>query len=214
MFALEEKEYAQALKQLPQIESNANRDAATYRLDALFSTYFVAGVVQIREGHLKDAREQIDRMRALGADQTPLRISLQRWLEGEIALASTDLATAEASFASGEPEFRPYIGQNPSTGDFLRNLPFRDGPARVKIARGDLKGAIDIYRRLLTPADLSVRWPAALEPRFVLALARLLDQTGDRAAARSEYQRFLDLWKRADPELPELTEAKRRLEQK
>jgi hypothetical protein len=96
---------------------------------------------------------------------------------------------------------------------FRSNLPFRDGLARVRAAQGDLKGAIEIYRRLLTPEDIGQKWTAMLEPRFVLELARLLDRTGDRAAARQQYQRFLDLWKRADSGLPELQDARRRLGQ-
>jgi hypothetical protein len=52
-----------------------------------------------------------------------------------------------------------------------------------------------------------------LEPRLVLELARLLDQEGDYEAARLEYRRFLDLWKNADPDLPELAEARARLTQ-
>jgi hypothetical protein len=71
-------------------------------------------------------------------------------------------------------------------------------------------GAIAIYRQLLTP-DISSKWTSVLEPRYVLALARLLDRAGDRAAARTAYQRFLDLWKSADPGLPELAEARRAL---
>jgi hypothetical protein len=59
---------------------------------------------------------------------------------------------------------------------------------------------------LLTP-DISNKWTAMLEPRYVLDVARLLDQSGDEAAARKEYQRFLELWKNADEGLPELTEA-------
>jgi hypothetical protein len=47
-----------------------------------------------------------------------------------------------------------------------------------------------------------------LEPRYVLALARLLDETGDKEAARAEYERFLELWKNADEGLPELKEAR------
>ena len=74
-------------------------------------------------------------------------------------------------------------------------------------ARGDLQGAIRFYRRLNTP-DISNKWTAVLEPLYVLEVARLLDQTGDTAGARAEYQRFLDLWKDADPDLPELAEAK------
>jgi hypothetical protein len=48
-----------------------------------------------------------------------------------------------------------------------------------------------------------------LEPRYVLALARVLEKQGDRASARREYERFLELWKNADPGLPELAEARK-----
>ena len=47
-----------------------------------------------------------------------------------------------------------------------------------------------------------------LEPRYVLELARLLDENGDRTAARIEYRRFLDFWTHADAQLPELAEAR------
>jgi hypothetical protein len=70
-----------------------------------------------------------------------------------------------------------------------------------------LNGAIDAYRKLLTP-DISSKWTTALEPRYVLELARLLAQTGDTQAAKKEYQRFLELWKDADPDIPMLQEAK------
>jgi hypothetical protein len=81
----------------------------------------------------------------------------------------------------------------------------------VKKAQGDLAGAISIYRELLT-SDIGSKWTAMLEPRYVLELARLLDETGDKAAARVEYERFLDLWKDADAGLPELKEARKYLD--
>jgi hypothetical protein len=51
-------------------------------------------------------------------------------------------------------------------------------------------------------------WTAALEPRYVLELARLLEKTGDRVAAGTEYRRFLDYRKGADAGLPEAAEAR------
>ena len=42
----------------------------------------------------------------------------------------------------------------------------------------------------------------------MLKLARLLDETGQKDAARAEYERFLELWKDADAGLPELKEAR------
>jgi hypothetical protein len=52
-----------------------------------------------------------------------------------------------------------------------------------------------------------------LEPRFVFELAKLLERSDDRAGAREQYQRFLELWKGADPGLPELDQARRLLQQ-
>jgi hypothetical protein len=50
-----------------------------------------------------------------------------------------------------------------------------------------------------------------LEPLHIFELARLLAQQGDKAGVRVEYARFLELWAKADPGLPELMEAKQAL---
>jgi tetratricopeptide (TPR) repeat protein len=88
------------------------------------------------------------------------------------------------------------------------DVPGRDGAARVAVARGDLKGAIEIYRRLLANGP-DAKWSPLFNPRYVLEIARLLEQLGDKTAARAEYERFLALWKNADTGLPELAEARR-----
>jgi hypothetical protein len=98
----------------------------------------------------------------------------------------------------------------PATTLTRNNFPFRDGTARLLAARGDLPGAIAAYRRLLA-LDISQKWTIVVEPRLVLELARLLERSGDRTAARTEYQRFLDLWKRADADRPELIEARQKV---
>ena len=77
----------------------------------------------------------------------------------------------------------------------------------MKALQGDLAGAIELYRALNEP-DAADKWTAMLEPRYVLELARLLDETGEKDAAREEYERFLELWKDADPGRPELAEAR------
>ena len=118
---------------------------------------------------------------------------------------------AEAYLYSGEPELKMWFNlyfSGPSV--FANNPPSRDGLARVKKAQGDLRGAIKIYRELNTPG-MSAKWTAWFEPRYVLETARLLDQAGDKDSARTEYERFLEYWKDADPELPELQEAKKYL---
>lgn len=90
------------------------------------------------------------------------------------------------------------------------NLPFRDGVAGAAKMQGDLTGAIEHYRGLLTVGP-NQKWTAMYEPRSVLEIARLLEQSGDKGDAQKEYERFLNFWKNADTDLLELAEAKRAL---
>jgi serine/threonine protein kinase/tetratricopeptide (TPR) repeat protein/TolB-like protein len=132
-------------------------------------------------------------------------------VDAEIALAAGDAARAEQIMAAAEPSTRAFFTlSNLMASAGTNQLAFPDEPARVKRARGDIAGAIDLYRRLLTP-DIALKWSLLNEPRYVLEIARLLEQKGDVAAARVEYQRFVDLWKNADPGLPELAEARKKL---
>jgi tetratricopeptide (TPR) repeat protein len=111
---------------------------------------------------------------------------------------------------AGEPEIVAHFSNAHPFKSVFANLSFRDGPARVRLARGDVKGAIEIYRRLIRP-DISQKWTSALEPRYVLELARLLEKTGDTEGSREQYRYFLELWKDADNGLPELKEARSRV---
>ena len=41
--------------------------------------------------------------------------------------------------------------------------------------------------------------------------ANVYEKIGDRASATTEYRRFLELWPQADPDLPQVRQAKQRL---
>jgi tetratricopeptide (TPR) repeat protein/TolB-like protein/predicted Ser/Thr protein kinase len=172
--------------------------------------FFLDGMASVRAGRLDAARGRLAELIKDGAPQ-----ALGKWsryaLEGEIALAAGDAVSAERAFSTGEPELKmPFNMATPMFAAEGNNLSLRDGLARAKAAKGDLAGAIDTYRKLLTP-DIASKWTAVLEPRYVLGLARLLEKSGDMPGARREYQRFADFWKRADPGQPELEEARRKL---
>jgi tetratricopeptide (TPR) repeat protein len=211
LLALERKDYPGTFQNAKRAEDEAARAGAGARLDTMYGALLLAGIAELRTGRPDAARADLDRQSRITNPRNPYHNWLYRCLEGEVALARGDLAAADAAFSAGEPQFRQTLSEGWIV--FRSNLPFRDGLARVRAAQGDLKGAIEIYRRLLTPEDIGQKWTAMLEPRFVLELARLLDRAGDRAAAREQYQRFLDLWKRADSGLPELQDARRRLGQ-
>jgi tetratricopeptide (TPR) repeat protein len=172
------------------------------------------GIADARSGDLEAARQNLESLRTLLEEPHwgPMDWLLG-WLEGEVALAAGDLDAAAAIFSAVEPRPKMLFHRWALPGVIkLHNGPSRDGLARVARARGDLDGAIAIYRRLNTPG-LDNPWTSVLEPRYVLEVARLLDQKGDHTAARDEYARFLELWRGADPDLPELAEARTRLAQ-
>jgi tetratricopeptide (TPR) repeat protein len=174
--------------------------------------HFLAGVAEARSGQPTAAEDHKNAIAKLSNRQPFIETFVSRSLEGEIALARGDLDRAEAAFASALPTGKMPLGSRNGGSFFGHNSPARDRRARVCRARGDAAGAIAEYRRLLTPSA-DQESVGVLEPRYVLELARLLDEVGDHAAARDEYRRFLDLWKYADPDLPELAEVRKRLEQ-
>ncbi|MBI4887067.1 MAG: protein kinase [Acidobacteria bacterium] len=212
LFAMERRDYARALQNVQKAEEASpgvpNPDA---RANAQMLLRLLGGVIEVRRSDLAAARTRLEQQRTVFDARRMNHVWLQRCLEGEIALAAGDVAAAETAWTAAQPAFKPPLsGPDSYWPAFINHLPCRDGLARVRVARGDVGGAIEIYRQLLT-SDISQKWTSMLEPRYVLEMARLLDRTGDRAAAREQYQRFLSLWKGADPGLPELAEARGRL---
>jgi len=207
--AIDRRQYGDALREAAALGVALRQIASVpVRADYAILRRLLTGVAHARAGRLDAARTE----RTLQKNEHQPRTDSQRWwdaaLEGEVALAARDFAAAERAFASGEPPLKMFFNLNEVPRTLIANsLSLRDGAARVRIARGDLRGAADTYQRLLT-TDIGSKWTAMLEPRYVLELARLLEQTGDRAAARAQYERFLELWKGADPGLPEVIEAR------
>ncbi len=175
---------------------------------AIFS-HAAAGIAAVHLGDFAVAREHLGELEGI-CDR---EIQEERWyidsLKGEIELAEGRPAEAETSFRAAEPEFKMGYGASVLVRAWgWNNSSWRDGAARALRAQGDLAGAITEYRQLLTPSMTS-KFTSFLEPRYVLELARLLDETGDAEAARVEYERFAELWKDADPELQPLVEEAR-----
>jgi eukaryotic-like serine/threonine-protein kinase len=208
--SLERDDPARALDFVSRVEPLAvNLPAELKRVWKVLSL-LVAGVADVRARRPERAQKALDELRATAEASQPWEGWTVRTLEGEIALAAGDLQAAEQAFTAADPPIKMWFNMSGPSASLVRNsFPFRDGIARARLARGDVDGAIDSYRRLLT-LDVAQKWTTVLEPRLVLQLARALERKGDRAAAAREYQRFLDLWARADAGLPEVTEARQK----
>ena len=91
------------------------------------------------------------------------------------------------------------------------NTPFlRDVLARAYAKKGDLDKAITEYERL-TVFDPKNEIKLLIHPKYHYRLGLLYEQKGQKVKAAEQYRKFLGLWKAADPKLPEMADAKKRL---
>ena len=200
---LEQKQYARALDDVRATETVL---AEERRHPFLVLAGLIAGVAEIRAGDAKNAASHLSSQRAHHDSDNRVEANWIASLEGEIALAEEQYDRAMERFKAQQPAWQT-LGRDASTV-FAISLPSRDGPARVEMARGNRAAAIEEYRRL-TSVGAANRSSAALEPRYILELARLMSAQGDQAGARIEYERFLKFWANADAGLPEVAEARK-----
>jgi tetratricopeptide (TPR) repeat protein len=203
---IEQKQYARATEEVRAAETAlANRQ--NHSLLVLADLF--GGLAELRAGNMSGAASRLASQKSRHDTDDRVESSWVAALEGEMALAQKQYDRAASSFKAAQNKGWLTLGRDAST-PFATNLPSRDGLARVEIARGNRAAAVGEYRRL-TDVGPNRGSSAALEPRDILELARLLHEEGNEAGARVEYERFLKLWANADAHLPELTEAKRAL---
>lgn len=94
--------------------------------------------------------------------------------------------------------------------NFGEHALFRNSLAAAYYQARDLKRAQKEYEKIisLTYGRLEV---GDIYAQSFYMLGKIFEQQGQKAKARENYQHFLDLWKDADPGLPEIPNAKSRL---
>jgi tetratricopeptide (TPR) repeat protein len=85
-----------------------------------------------------------------------------------------------------------------------------DGLAGAYFKSGDLARAEEAYRKIQSLALARLRYGDIYAGSFYW-LGRIAEGLGRKADAVENYRKFLDLWKNADPGLPEVEDAKKRL---
>ena len=208
LLALERGDHARALREIAAANAVFAGRVSEPGANLNILSGLMSGLAHIQAGRLPQALSEFDEQGRAYKGTNELDRAWRRSLEGEVALARGDLQQAASAFSASAPSIRIFSPAAVVPTVLLNDLPSRDGLARVAIARGDLDDAIKIYRDLLRYGPHS-KWVAPYEPLYVLQIARLLEKKGDRKAALDEYQGVLNLWKNADADLRELTEARR-----
>jgi tetratricopeptide (TPR) repeat protein len=172
------------------------------------------GLIDLKEENLESAKLRLSEEESLFAKiSNPQH---KRWvryyfniLEGEIFLAeglfdkAIDLFTQEQSIP---PPALEYV-----TSMVYYNLPFTvDILARAYQQIGELDKAIQEYERLIT-FDPTSENRRLIHPLYYYRLALLYEQKDWKGKAIEHYEKFLTLWKDADPGIDEVEVARKRL---
>jgi serine/threonine protein kinase/tetratricopeptide (TPR) repeat protein len=168
--------------------------------------------VLLREGRVASADACIDNVRSLLDSVESYRTTLSM-LAG--------ILEAEVLLAGGHPDsairvYRETAVPQPvmATGWRLalyNRPPLRDVVPKAFLEKEELDSAIVEYEKLLH-IDPRTRDRRLIHPLYHYRLAQVYEQTGKADMAESEFRRFLDLWRNADRDRPELRDAEQRLE--
>jgi tetratricopeptide (TPR) repeat protein/TolB-like protein/predicted Ser/Thr protein kinase len=95
-------------------------------------------------------------------------------------------------------------------GPFEKDAMLIDTLAEAYFRAGDLKRAREQYEKIMSLTTGRFSY-GDLYARSFYHLGQIDEKIGDKAKARENYRKFLDLWKNADPGLPGVEDAKKRL---
>jgi serine/threonine protein kinase/Tfp pilus assembly protein PilF len=191
----------------------ASKSIPASSLDAKAYYLFILGMIDIKQGRLDAAKTSLAEMKPLLVRISPANQArfafLYDYFQGEFLLAGGFVDNAVSVLEKIVP-----LGKPPGDigNSFHRyNIPFqKDALARAYVKKGDMDKAIAEYERLVTFDPKKVQ-RTLIHPLYHYRLAMLYEQRGANKKAMEQYRKFLAIWKDADPDLPEVKDAAKRL---
>jgi serine/threonine protein kinase/tetratricopeptide (TPR) repeat protein len=173
------------------------------------------GILAIEKGQLSLAKANLSKQKSFMSEvevspEAKVFFTLMRdLLEAEMLLAqgAFDQALAVAQGAFG-PESQ-YWKESPVFPHPPGFLYYLDLIARIYAKRGDLDQAIQEYERLFKMT--SSGRPFLVHPLYHYRIGLLYEEANETPKAIEHYEKYLDLWKDADPGIAEVEDARMRL---
>jgi serine/threonine protein kinase/Flp pilus assembly protein TadD len=197
--------FDQSLKLSAECRSSAGESGLPYLPNQQKFDLWAKGVLQASMKSFIEAQKTAEELRSLiekGINTKEL--GGYEYILGQIEFKKRNYRQAAELFgrACGRLDFE---------GEWSRELaPNFDNLARALYESGDLEKARQTFERitLLTTGRIN---DGDIYAKAFYMLGKIAEQQGDKPHARENYHKFLDLWKDADPGLPEVPDAKNRL---
>jgi len=174
-------------------------------LDYKNSACYFRGLVDVKRKKLEEARETAERLK-LQIEEAG-REKLMRYyhlLMGEIAIKEGDIQRAIDYFETA----RSLLSREHIKTDI--HILFLDSLASAYYQNGDFNKAINEYEKIAGLSTGRLRWGDKYSQSFYW-MGKIYQQQGNKKKAVEYYQKFLEIWSNADPELLELEDAKKQL---
>ena len=185
-------------------------EAVAVRSYTSFWLYCPLGAIDLNRGNIDSARSQLKKMEdLLPKITTPQKWEGYYWLLGQILLAEKSYDEAISVLKEAPRLKMPWLWltQNVITYNLFNINSFL---AQAYKEKGDLDKAIEVYEQLTDPNPEN-RDGRLIYPKDYYELAILYEMQGQKAKAIRHYEKFLDLWKDADPGIAEVEDARKRL---
>jgi tetratricopeptide (TPR) repeat protein/predicted Ser/Thr protein kinase len=180
---------------------------------------YLLGLAEISQGKIEAVRKRlvtIERLHSESKDEAQLNYIdyLGKILRGEVSIAAGSFDDAIAIF-NGLPfhfieaPYMIYLEGCVAVGANLYQPEI--ALSRAYELKGEIGKAISVLEKLTIFDEKRGYHIRLTHPKVYYHLGRLYEKTGLKEKAEQYYQKFLDLWKNADPRLPEVEDARKRL---
>ena len=163
----------------------------------------IKGLTYVRMNATDEALKTADKLRALIRDShNPKNMHFFHHLAGMVELKKKDFASAIESFQES---------LSLETSDLRdKSAGYVESLAMAYYASGSIDKAQEEYERIVSSSSGRNDFGDVYALSFY-ALGKIYEQKGWKGKALEQYEKFLDLWKDADPGFPEVEDAKKRL---
>ncbi len=178
--------------------------------------HFYEGLADLKTGHIEAAKSKLSVIHSMLSDPEKetektkqMKTSIRDYLKSLILIEEESADEAIALIEAMPP---PKVSFNAVVSFIRRNLPFDDDLfALAFLKKGELDKAIAEYERITTlNLEIGLDRPL-IHPLSRYRLAKLYEEKGQRGKAIAQYEKALEMWKNADEDLFEMTDARKSL---
>ncbi len=192
-------------KALDEVEKALAIAVETESLITQRSAYLLKGLVYVNSNQLDEAQKTADQLEAL------IIISLNKNAIRQSTLLKGMIESKRGNFSSAIELISEAIALLPHEFEFSNNHAiYFENLADAYQKSGDLEKAKETYEKISLLTLSIVRFGDVYVKSFY-RLGKINEELGNSVAAIENYEKFLDLWKDADPGIDEVGDAKKSL---